>query len=168
MMRFERLWGTERRIFDWPHGFSLNICLFGGTPCAQYRLASKTDLQPGRSFAPQSTLMSRVASDFCAFLLTAGVITILDWVDGFGAFASKRLQPNSPVCVAPRCAALCGKLVGEFCLLSMFLKSTAVCSSATQESGSHENPENWQLTFTLRTTNTQRLRINFATEAHKF
>lgn len=147
MMRFELLWGAWRRIWDWP--LELKHLWFLETACTHRRLSPWTDLQPLRSFVSRKEL----AIKGCIGLLCVCAHHTLE----LSLFLTEGMILERPFCndcrvislVRLRSARLCGK--GEYCLLSMFIKITVVCS-ATQYCGSQENPEEWQLTFTRRST----------------
>lgn len=172
-MRFERLWSTERTIFDWPLEFSLNICVFFVCGGWGGLLVLTIDLPPElicslyghlRPKAVGYQGLHRTTVRFCSPharelspFRTEGMI--------LARLFRNDCRLISQVCVVPRCVTLCGK--GDYCLLSVFVKSPAA-RGATRYSGSQENPEEGQLTFTRRATKPRKLRINFKTEAHKF
>lgn len=190
-MRFERLWSTGRTVFDWPLEFSLNICVFfrEGAAGAQHRLASRTDSQTPRPFAFPSCFFKksswliwgtlhrtvvrlrspRHAPELSAFR-TEGMVPVR-------SFRSDR-RLISPIGAVPRCVTLCGE--ADRCLLWVFVEPPAA-RGATPSTGSHGNPEEWQVTFARpnregaggggerkEKAKKKKLRINFQTEARKF
>lgn len=159
MMRFERLWGTER-ISDWPLEFCLNICVFGGCGdclCSPLELICSlySHLRPE---AVRYQGLVRTTVRFCSphalelsSLQTEGMFLVRSFCNDCRLISQVR--------VVPRCATLCGKR-GD-CLLPVIIKSRTV-RSGTRDSGSQENPEEWQLTFGRR--NHWKLPINFKAE----
>lgn len=152
MMRFERLWGIER-IFDWPLEFCLNICGFwellgnclcSPSTCLENWFASLYSHSRPKAVGYQG--LDRTTVRFCSphalelsSLRTEGMFSVRLFCNDCRLISQVR--------VVPRCAALCGKR--DYYLSSVIIKSTTVCSG-TQYSGSQENPEEWQLTFTRR------------------
>lgn len=131
MMRFERLWSTERTIFDWPLEFSLNICVFFVCGGWGGLLVLTIDLPPElicslyghlRPKAVGYQGLYRTTVRFCSPharelspFRTEGMI--------LARLFRNDCRLISQVCVVPRCVTLCGK--GDYCLLSVFVKSPA-------------------------------------------
>lgn len=153
MMRFERLWSTEGRFLHWPLDFKHLWFFFrGGTAWSPSTCPPRTDIQPLWSFAPRKAVgyqrLYRTTVRLCSShthrpelssFRTEGMLLMRLFRNDCRVISQVRL----------RSARLCGK--GDYCLLSVLIKSAAVCS-ATPSTGSRGKAEEWQLTFTRRTT----------------
>lgn len=99
-------------------------------------LPPRTDLQPLRTSASKRSWLSEVASDHCAHQAHRSHRRF--WTEGMILVRSVR----DDCCLVPqvrlRSATLCGK--GDYCVLSVFIRPSAVCST-THYSGLQENPE---------------------------
>lgn len=169
MMRFERLWSTERGIWDWTlHFFYL---FFLESACVYRRLAPRTDLKACvRTFGCKRSWLSEVVSDYCAPVPTThththtGVISISDWGHGFRCVCFPVIG-NISSDPAETCQTLWGGQKRGDCL-SVFVKPATGCS-ATQYTRIARKPPRG-VTSDIRTTSHGRSGSTSETKARKF
>lgn len=179
MMRFERLWSTERRIWDWPLGFQhlyfcsfFGVCLCSPSTWPQNWFAASTVicvLRKKRGVGYQRLYRTTVC--LCsAHTPTHTHILELPLFrtdeDHFSAAVSHWLPPNFSPGPAEVWRLCWGGGVRKLLFIVSLHPSARQPAVATQDSGSQENPEEWQLTFTR--SSHDRLRINFKTTRTSF
>lgn len=159
-MRFERLWSTGRTVFDWPLEFSLNICVFFQKGLLVLNIDLPPELicrLPGHLRSPPVFQKKKKKSSWLIWGTlhrTAVRLRSPRHAPELSAFRTEGMVPVrsfrsdrrliSPIGAVPRCVTLCGE--ADRCLLWVSVEPPAA-RGATQSTGSHGNPEEWQVTF---------------------